>query len=201
MNFSKELQLLKRNKIRFILVLIIASCTVLLILPIVPALKPVQQIDEPNYPVSYVKALDSNDEEKVYLTDGNRLFIPKIGVETKILEGNSLDVLLKEEGVWREPDTLKPGTFGNMTLAGHRFQYIPPNTATLYNLDKLQIDDEVRIYWEGKELKYKINRVFEVNPDEVWIKDQPTDAEEITIYTCTPIYTSEKRLVIKAKLI
>lgn len=185
--------------IRIILLAIVVICTILLIIPTLPSLKPIQTIDSPNYPISYAESSESNEKVPYYITDGNRLFIPKIGVETKILEGQTLDVLSKEEGVWREPDTAgDPKNEGNMTLAGHRFQYLPPNATTLYNLDKLQKDDMIEVYWEGQRYVYKITETFEVTPDEVWVKNSIEGVKELTIYTCTPIYTSEKRLVVKA---
>jgi len=67
----------------------------------------------------------------------NRLVIPKIGVDSEILEGSSLDVLLTKEGVWREPYDSTPDQDGNVMIAGHRFQYLPPNTHTFYNLEEV----------------------------------------------------------------
>lgn len=175
--------------------------SVLLVLPILPAifiaLLPAEISAQPPYSYSTVQ-VDSGTE-KIYETKGNRLYIPQIGVDTEIVEGMNIDVLAKQEGVWRDPTTSTPGKPGNMVLAGHRFQFLPPNTNTFYHLDKLKLGQTVSIFWLGKQYGYEIYQIFEVNPDEVWIKDPKEKIDELTLYTCTPIFTSAKRLIIKAK--
>jgi sortase A len=172
-------------------------------MPLIPELeyrlKPFDENVEPKYPVSYITT-EQGDPIKEYVTNGNRLFIPKIGVDTQILEGLSEKILSVKEGAWRDPNTAAPTIEGNMVIAGHRFQYLPPNTTTFYHLDKLTVGDTVRVYWEGKEYVYEVNNIFEVEPDQIWIKEQGSE-KELTLYTCTPVFTSEKRLVVKAKLI
>lgn len=150
-----------------------------------PASAPVQSIDNP-------KAVPSE----------NRLIIPKIGVDTPIVDGANIDILNSEEGVWRELANKNPTEKGNMTLAGHRFQYLPPNMTTFYNLDKVQTGDIAIVFWEGKSYIYQVYTTFEVTPDHVEILDDSKDVPyELTLYTCTPIYTSTDRLIVKAKLL
>jgi LPXTG-site transpeptidase (sortase) family protein len=173
------------------------------VMPILPELeyrlKPFDENVQPEYPISYTTTEEGEAIEK-YITEGNRLFIPKIGVDTQILEGLSEKIISVEEGAWRDPNTAVPTIQGNMVIAGHRFQYLPPNTTTFYHLDKLENGDTIKVYWEGKEYIYEVNNIFEVTPDQIWIKEQGSE-NELTLYTCTPVFTSEKRLVVKAKLI
>ncbi|HUC19893.1 MAG TPA: sortase, partial [Candidatus Polarisedimenticolaceae bacterium] len=68
----------------------------------------------------------------------NRVIIPSIGVNTPILESSSLAILDSHEGVWHQTGTLQTSNF---VIAGHRFKYLPPNTTTFYNLDKLAPGD------------------------------------------------------------
>lgn len=132
----------------------------------------------------------------------NVLSIPKIGVNSNILEGNTLDVLNVYEGVWREPGSSTPLVAGNMVLAGHRFQYLPPNTNTFYNLEEMIIGDDIYIHWQGKTFWYKVYDTKLVNPDQIEVRNpDPNLVREITLYTCTPLYTSDKRFVVKANLI
>lgn len=128
----------------------------------------------------------------------NRLVIPKIGVDAEILEYGNIDILLQKEGVWREPDTKNPETGGNMVIAGHRFQYLPPNTSTFYNLDKLERNDKVLVYWKSKDYLYEIIDKFEVLPTRIEVKDDDPDHKILTLYTCTPLGSAERRLVVKA---
>jgi LPXTG-site transpeptidase (sortase) family protein len=134
--------------------------------------------------------------------DTNRLVIPKIGVDSEILEGETILVLNHQEGVWHEPKAINPTEDGNMVLAGHRLQYMPPNTTTFYNLDKIAEGDKIVIYWQQKDYIYEVKSKYEVTPDQVEIKDSHKDIpHELTLYTCTPLYTSERRLVVKATLL
>lgn len=146
--------------------------------------------------------LNINSTNKFVLPQENRLIIPVIGIDTEILEGNDLTVLEKEEGVWRFPLGKNPTQLGNMTLAGHRFQYLPPNTSTFYNLDKLKENDSVIVLWNGHYYAYQIFKIFEVYPTEIHIEnDDANHPREITLYTCTPLGSAAKRLVVKAELI
>lgn len=130
------------------------------------------------------------------------LLIPKIGVTSNIIEGETLDVLDIYEGVWREPGSSTPLVAGNMVLAGHRFQYLPPNTNTFYNLEEMVIGDDIYITWQGKTFWYKVYDTKLVNPDQIEIRNaDPSLVREITLYTCTPLYTSDQRFVVKANLI
>ncbi len=133
--------------------------------------------------------------------------IPKIGVDSEILEGDTLDILNKKEGVWREPDSSTPENIGNMVIAGHRFQYLPPNTNTFYNLDKLNVNDIIVIYWQKdskiQDFIYKIYDIKEVNPNQTEIRNFDKNLNgQLTLYTCGPnVGEKDKRIVIKAKLI
>lgn len=132
----------------------------------------------------------------------NKLLIPKINVETNIVEGETLDVLNVYEGVWREPGSSTPLVSGNMVLAGHRFQYLPPNTNTFYNLEEMEEGDDIYIQWQGVTFWYKVYKTMLVNPDQIEVRNSDPDlVREITLYTCTPLYTSERRFVVKASLI
>lgn len=132
--------------------------------------------------------------------DGNWLIIPSIGVDTKILESPSLSILDREEGVWHDPLSKNPNEPGNMVIAGHRFQYLPPNTTTLYHLDKLTTDEQITVVWQGKEYVYDVYSVDEVEPDALYIKESVGDFVELTVYTCSPIGFVSNRLVVKAYL-
>lgn len=195
---------IKKKLFVLLLILIVLASVVALILPLVPSIEARLNPPDPTflkYPTSYSLDLGTKENSSTEVPVGNRLVIPKIGVDAEILEGNSEDVMLIKEGVWREPFGTDPSQIGNMILAGHRFQYLPPNTKTLYNLDQIQVGDKFLVYWEGKDYAYEVHSVFEVLPHQTEIRDASEIPNEITIYTCTPIFTSEKRLVVKARMI
>lgn len=135
---------------------------------------------------------DASTDEK----PGNWVIIPKIGVETPIIEGETEDAL--DEGAWHRPDTGSPDRGGNTVITGHRFKYLPPNNLTFYHLDKLEKGDQIIVSWEGIEYYYVTSEVFVVEPDRVDI-EADTAQPRLTLYTCTPLWTAEKRLVVVAE--
>ena len=126
---------------------------------------------------------------------GNRLVIPKIGVDVEIVEGSTQTALWR--GVWRIPGTSTPDHSSNTVLSGHRFQYRPPNSSTLYLLDRLQNGDVIIVYWQDQEYDYVVRQRRVVNPDAIEIL-APTDTPLLTIFTCTPLFTTKQRLVLFA---
>ncbi|MFW5720190.1 MAG: sortase [Candidatus Dojkabacteria bacterium] len=125
----------------------------------------------------------------------NTLVIPKIGVDAKIHEGQEEHTLL--QGIWRRPNTSTPDKGGNTVLTAHRFMYMSgPNT--FFSLDKVKEGDTFAVFWQGQEYTYQVYQIEVVGPERVEIEN-PTEDPIITLYTCTPLWTSDKRLVVQAK--
>lgn len=130
---------------------------------------------------------------------GNRLVIPSINVDMPILEGPT-EKTLDLGGIWHIPNTANPTIGSNTVLSGHRWQYLPPSGRTLYLLDKVKVGEPIIIYWKGKEYDYHVDRREIVNPSQVEILN-PTGQPQLTIFTCTPLYSTSHRLVLFASLI
>lgn len=129
----------------------------------------------------------------------NRLVIPSIGVDMPILEGPTQKTL-DRGGIWHIPNTSNPARGGNMVLSGHRWQYLPPSSTTLYLLDKVKNDQPVIVYWHGQEYDYIISGREIVNPNRVDILNNTPDPR-LTIFTCTPLFSTKQRLVLYGQLI
>jgi len=149
--------------------------------------------------------LRSNDVEQVQLFEGeaqppdgeNLLFIPKIGVQTPILEGKTSATL--EKGIWHRPKSSTPELGSNTVFVAHRFLYTSgPNT--FYNLDKLTVGDKFSVWWNKKRYEYEVVESKVVRPSEIYI-ESPTEESIVTLWSCTPVFTSKNRLVVTAKLI
>lgn len=125
----------------------------------------------------------------------NRIIIPAIGVDMIIVEGSTDDSL--SLGAWRRPKTSTPDVGGNTVITAHRFQYLKPEGETFYNMDKIEYGDAIIVYWGGVPYIYYVTEVFEVTPTDVYVEDN-TDYPLLTLYTCTPMWTSERRLVVRA---
>src|SRR3990167_3894378 len=128
-----------------------------------------------------------------------RLTIKKIGVDTEIVEGNNAHAAL-EQGVWRMPVGSTPDRGGNTVLTAHRYKFLPPSDKTFYLLDKLEKGDEVVIQWQGKQFTYRGTETKVGRPKAGEILPN-TDVPQLTLFTCTPLFSSKNRLVVIAALI
>jgi len=137
------------------------------------------------------------DTKTATIPQDNRLVIPKIGVDNEIVDGADERALWR--GIWRYPASSTPDRGGNTVLTGHRFQYLA-GPRTLYLLDQVNVGDIIMVYWKGAEYDYTVRERKVVNPDEVSILDNTPDAQ-LTIYTCTPLFTTKQRLVLIADLL
>lgn len=114
-----------------------------------------------------------------------------------ISEGLTSDAMMR--GFWHIPNTVYPGEQGNVVIIGHRFQYIPPAKNTFFNLDKIKIGDSIKVGSDNGDFIYIVTDIKVVEPNDISILKQTNDYR-LTLVTCTPLWTSEKRLVITAKL-
>ena len=128
----------------------------------------------------------------------NTLVVPQMGVRGKIYEGQTEKSLLK--GLWRMPMTSDDPASGNMVVTAHRYLRRPPDPNTFYLLDKLKVGDEFYMYWEGKRYDYKVREIKIVDPDQIDILYN-TPNPQITLFSCTPLFTSAQRLVVIADLV
>lgn len=100
------------------------------------------------------------------------------------------------KGAWLLPGTAKPNE-GNTVISAHRFQFLPPAKNTFYHLDKVEIEDYVTIYWQGEEYDYQVVKKEVVEPNSLLLA-QKTSFSQLTLYTCTPLWTAAQRLVVIA---
>jgi sortase A len=127
---------------------------------------------------------------------GNRLVIPSMQLDAEIFDGATASTLNK--GLWHRPNSSTPDQGGNTVIAGHRFTYTNPQ-GILYYLNKVQVGDELGLYWNNVRYLYKVSEVNVVEPTAVQIEDNTSDAR-LTIYTCTPLWSPHQRLVVIAEL-
>ena len=156
--------------------------------------KIVQEFKEKN-PVIFEKSAGFPSNE--YKTSPHRLIISKIGVNAPIIETDNQDYGLSL-GAWLMPDGSDPGELGNTIITGHRFKYLPPNNLTFYLFHKLEVGDLAYVIWKGKEIYYEISEIKIVEDTDMSVMNQ-TEDETLTMFTCTPIYSTKQRLVVIAK--
>ncbi|MCU0679516.1 MAG: sortase [Planctomycetes bacterium] len=103
-------------------------------------------------------------------------------------------------GAWRLPESSTPDKGGNTVITGHRFKYLPPNNLTFFLFDKLAAGDIISVIWQNKEYYYRVKEIKIIPPTDLSILD-PSDKPVLTLFTCHPVYSTEKRLVIVAETV
>lgn len=124
------------------------------------------------------------------------LVIPKIGVDTYVVQGTTDGDLRKGPGHY--PATPFPGQAGNSAIAGHRTTYGAP----FGELDSLDAGDELQVTTVQGDFTYRVYDKVIVTPDtgEV-LEADPAKPAVLTLTTCHPKYSAQQRLVIKAELV
>ncbi len=148
---------------------------------------------ENNIPFDSSVGFPSSD----YKISPDRLIISKIGVNAPIVVTENAEYGLSL-GAWLMPEGARPGSIGNTIITGHRFKYLPPNNLTFYLFHKLKKGDLVYIIWKGEDHYYKIEETKVVDDTDMSVV-APSDDEILTMFTCTPIYSTKQRLVVIAR--
>ncbi|MEK7151282.1 MAG: sortase [Patescibacteria group bacterium] len=128
----------------------------------------------------------------------NRLIVKSAGVNMPIFLSTNEKVLLK--GGWMYSGNSTPDKGGNTVIFGHRWLYKPPIQNTFYNLNKTKIGDKFSISWNGTTYNYQVSDIKIIEPTEISILN-PTDSAQVTLITCTPLFSTKQRLVVIGKLI
>ena len=128
------------------------------------------------------------------------LIISSAQIDGTIVYGSDGEKLLRE-GFWHYPASAYPGEKGVSIIFGHRRYHLPPRTDTFYNLDKVNTNDMVQIQLrDGTWLEYIVINVEIINPEGIpGVFREESNDFLIKLITCTPLGTSEQRLIVTAK--
>jgi len=135
------------------------------------------------------------------------IVIPKIGAASKVVpnvdaaDENAYRNSLKE-GVGHAIGTGFPGSKDTIYLFAHSTDsplHISEYNAVFYLLKDMEVDDEVIIFYTGKEFIYKVIDKFITTADDTkWLSENDGE-ERLVLQTCWPLGTSQKRLLVIAK--
>ena len=123
-----------------------------------------------------------------------RITIPKIGVDTIVVEGTSASAL--RAGAGHYPQTPLPCEPGNVAIAGHRTTYGKPFS----NVDRLRPGDPIVLETPIGTCTYSVTRSFVTTPTDLSVLD-PTEGGTLTLTTCHPKGSARQRLIVKAELV
>lgn len=167
---------------------ILLACAYILILPFLPKV---------TFTISTVihgapaKTLDKNQIDR----NKNQLYIPSIRLTQPILEGMNPNTV--NRGVWRLPGSSTPPQDSNTVLVGHRFSY--KNPSIFYNLDKVKQGDNIYVSWDKKIYTYRVDAIRTVLPTAKDV-EAPSKEAKLTIYSCTPLWSTSHRIVVVSNL-
>jgi sortase A len=129
-----------------------------------------------------------------------RLYLPRLHQKWVVVEGVELADIRYAPGHY--PGTAMPGEVGNFSVAGHR------TPAIFWDLDKLQVDDQVIVETRSAWYVYQVYRQQVVSPTAVAVvapvPDKPgvkPTAADLTLTTCNPKWDNYQRLIVHARLL
>ena len=130
----------------------------------------------------------------------DRIQIEKINLEVPFFTGSAEEL---DKGAWhRYPDRGDPKDGGNFILSAHRFSIgtTPAETkkrSPFYNLEKLEVGDTMRIFYQDKWYTYTVTKKYNVKPNATEI-EAPSETSKLTLYSCSLNGSADGRIVIEA---
>ena len=131
----------------------------------------------------------------------NELSVPKLNLtnaQVKVVV-ESLDKSLVQYG-----DDVYPGEAGNAVILGHStlpqlFKAGDPKSFFTY-LPSMDRGDEIQVKVSGFTYTFVVYDIFIVDPKDTWVLDSKADGSILTLITCVPPGTYQKRLIVKSQL-
>jgi sortase A len=123
-----------------------------------------------------------------------RIEVPRLGLSTMVLEGDSEEVLHKAVG--HIPGTALPGGSGNVAIAGHRDTFFRA-------LRDIRRNDSITLETTAGTYNYRVRSVQIVEPYVTQVL-APSDRPSLTLITCYPFYfvgSAPERYIVNAQQI
>lgn len=161
--------------------------------------------NEVEYQVSKVQGYKTKEIEPLYPDFG--IVIPKINVNAKVVrdvdpyDPNIYQKMLTQ-GVAHAKGSALPGEEGNIFIFSHsseNFYQALQYNSIFYLLPKLDIGDDIKIYYQNHEFDYKVCQKKIVDPSDIQYLTNSVDSRTLTLMTCYPPGTDFKRYIIVAQ--
>lgn len=135
------------------------------------------------------------------------LVIEKLNISVPVIldvNGNNKTEYNKSlrDGVAHMKKTALPGEEGNTFIFGHSSSADAANkySKIFATLNDLQKGDEIKINWQDKKLLYKVTTKSVVASNYIEATAQKKKQHIMTLMTCWPVGTKDKRLLVIAEL-
>lgn len=134
------------------------------------------------------------------------IVVPKIAANARVLanvdagEPTAYLAALKQ-GVAHAAGTAFPGEGGHIFLFAHSTDYffnVSAYNGVFYLLTKLEVSDEINLFWQNQRFVYRVIGKKIVDPSQVEYLTRKTNREFLTLQTCWPPGTTFKRLLVFA---
>jgi len=125
------------------------------------------------------------------------LEIPRLRIKLKARRGNTSKILSKNG--WIRPKSAQNVLEGNTIIASHRLDPSQPLNKQFTYLPRVRVGENIFIVDDSYIYHFIADTVTIVNASAGWIEAE-TLYPRLTLYTCTPLWSSSKRLVITAIL-
>lgn len=122
------------------------------------------------------------------------LTISRLNLEKQVIHGDSPRDLAR--GVGHYAGSTLPGEGGNVVLSGHR-------ETAFKDLKDIQLEDSIFIKTNWGTHEYRVKDIKIVDDEDHYVLD-PTDYEQLTMYTCYPFHyvgSSPQRFVVICEFI
>ena len=137
------------------------------------------------------------------------IVIPKIGAKAKVIaKVDPYNSLVYQraltQGVAHAKTSSLPGQPGNVFIFSHssvNFYEASRYNSIFYLLNKLEPGDEIRVYYQGQPVTYRVSETKIVSSSAVNYLQAGTGESSLTLMTCWPAGTTYKRLLVIAKLV
>lgn len=192
----RSLQKLRKYlKYSWVLLVIIAAYVLLNVFGVLP-LKPKTQPPAAPTPAAAQSPL----------YDSFHLLIPSLDISAPVIpdvDGANQKAYDKalEGGVAQLSGSAKPGEGSNIFIFGHSsfYWYKPGDYKKVFaTLNKLKKGDKIILWYDKKEHQYAVSETKIISPSGVDVI-KPTKEEQVTLMTCWPPNTTQKRLIVIAK--
>jgi LPXTG-site transpeptidase (sortase) family protein len=135
------------------------------------------------------------------------IVIPKISANAKVIadvDPNDSKVYQKAltEGVAQASGSALPDEPGNVFLFSHSGQdFLEANryNAVFYLLGKMEVGDEIFIFYQTQKMSYKVREKKVVAATDVQYMAKESQKNTLTLMTCWPAGTTWKRLIVIAE--
>jgi len=130
------------------------------------------------------------------------LSIPSLGIESATVNIVNEDLT---KALVHYPQTALPGQLGTPVVFGHSTlpQFFNPKDykSIFSTLPKIKIGSDIFVIYDGIEYTYRVSKMYEVKPNELWVLRQDYSNKTLKVITCVPPGTTLRRLIVDAELV